>query len=318
MPSNRLPLLLTMAACAANAEAVGGIGEPGGTETDAAPVATTTEASSEETGLRVDAGARPSDGCSAESSDSIQLLDIEGSIHRLWPETLTVESLGRPDCDGAVLATALTMDRGGTLWAIMVTVDGPRMIYTIDPATLECEATGFVAPAVPHFTMGGLAFVGGEAGGMTESLYVGLDLGDPTLPPVPQSLGLVDLDTMTLEIVGTSNPPPTGGYAIADLTGTGGGGLFGFFSGTMPLLAELSTEDGTLLRSDPLPFEVPASRWAVAQWAGRFWLFTSADEAGSNIVAFDPADGSYEAIGGVGAKVVGAAVSTCAPYRPEG
>ena len=66
--------------------------------------------------------------------------------------------------------------------------------------------------------------------------------------------------------------------------------------------------------------EAVGSPWAFTQWEGRLWLFSPGEMTGSSEVrAYDLAAQQVESIEpDLGVLVVGAAVSTCAPYEPEG
>jgi hypothetical protein len=208
--------------------------------------------------------------------------------------------------------------RDGFLWAMMVDDEGYRSIYTIDGTTLDCVDSGFVDPFDEDIFVNTLAFVADAPDSETESLYIGANLGTSFDLEVPLSLGRVDLETMELEIVGTADLVPTGYYQIADLSGTGDSRLWGFFSGDTAAIAELDEQDSALVDHDLLGFGV-GSPWAFAQWEGRLWLFSSGGDPGSDIRAWDPQTGDVEDIhAGIGISVVGAAVSTCAPYKPEG
>lgn len=260
---------------------------------------------------------RPPPGCAADVADSMILLDVDASLYRLTPDTLALEPLGTLVCRGASSAMALTIDREGLLWAMMVDDQGYRGIYTIDVETLACEATAFVDPIAEDIGVNTLAFVADEPGGETESLYVGANVGGSFDFDNPLSLGRVDLATMDMEIVGTADLVPTGYYQIADLTGTGDSRLFGFFAGDTAAVAELDESTSALVGYDLLEIGV-GSPWAFAQWAGRLWLF-SPGSPGSQIRAYDPVTQAIEPLSdGIGIGVVGAAVSTCAPFAPEG
>lgn len=259
----------------------------------------------------------PPPACAGDVADSIFLLDVDAGLHRLDPDTLAVESLGQLVCPGAFLAMALTIDREGLLWAMMVDEQGYRGIYTIDPDTLACDATAFVDPIAENIGVNTLAFVADAPGSDAESLYVGANVGGSFDFSIPLSLGRVDLATMEMEIVGTADLVPTGYYQIADLTGTGDSRLFGFFAGDTPAIAELDESTGALVSYDVLEVGV-GSPWAFAQWAGRLWLF-SPGTPGSQVRAYDPVTQTLEPLSdGIGIAVVGAAVSTCAPFEPEG
>lgn len=260
----------------------------------------------------------PPGGCASEVGDSIYLLDVDAALHRIFPASLEVEFLGTPACTGVSNAQALTVDRTGVLWAMMIDDAGNRAIYTIDPISLACDATDFVDPIVENIGVNSLAFVADAPDSETESLYIGANVGGSFDVQNPLSLGRVDLDTMDMEIVGTAALVPTGYYQIADLTGTGDSRLFGFFPGDVAAIAELDESNSSIVSDEVLDFGV-GSPWAFAQWAGRLWLFSSSGDPGSDIRAWDPITGDVEQIHpGIGVSVVGAAVSTCAPYQPEG
>lgn len=260
----------------------------------------------------------PLPGCEGDIGQFIYLLDVDAGLHRIAPATLEVETLGLLDCPGASMAMAMTVARDGILWAMTVDNEGYRKIHTIDSVSLECEDTGFVDPFDEDIFVNALAFVADTPEGETESLYVGANVGASFDPEVPLSLGRVDLDTMDLEIVGTSDLVPTGYYQIADLSGTGDSRLWGFFPGDTAAIAELSEQDAALVDHALLDFGV-GSPWAFAQWEGRLWLFSSSGDPGSDIRAWDPGSGAVEPIhAGIGIQVVGAAVSTCAPFEPQG
>ena len=70
-------------------------------------------------------------------------------------------------------------------------------------------------------------------------------------------------------------------------------------------------------------FSIPAvvgSPWAFGQWGARLYLFSPGDvPQSSRVRAWDPIAEAVEDITlDLGILVVGAAVSTCAPYEPEG
>jgi hypothetical protein len=260
----------------------------------------------------------PLPGCEGDIGQYIYLLDVDAGLHRIAPATLELETLGPLACPGVNNAMALTVARDGILWAMMVDDEGFRTIHTIDSTTLDCEDSGFIDPIDEQIFVNTLAFVADAPDGETESLYVGANVGGSFDFEVPLSLGRVDLTTMELDIVGTAELVPTGYYQIADLTGTGDSRMWGFFAGDTAAIAELDEQSSSVIEHDLLDFGV-GSPWAFAQWEGRLWLFSSGGDPGSDIRAWNPANGVVEQIHpGIGISVVGAAVSTCAPYEPEG
>ncbi len=275
--------------------------------------------------LDVGGNTTPPDGCASSAASFMYLLSSEpeggtpsSDLYRLRPSDLELELIAALDCEGAHSAMALTIDRTGMLWAMTVDDDGYRKIHTIDPVTGACSPTDFDDPIEELVFVNTLAFVADEPGGETESLYLGANLGASFDPNIPLSLERVELTTMDIDLVGTADLAPNGGYQIADLSGTGDSRLFGFFAGNPAVIVEFNNDDGSFIEVNPLDFGV-GSPWAFAQWAGRLWLFSSAGDPGSDIRAWDPVSKTVETLHpGIGVAVVGAAVSTCAPFQPEG
>jgi len=113
-----------------------------------------------------------------------------------------------------------------------------------------------------------------------------------------------------------SNSPPIPG---PELTGTGAGQLFGFYTnpdptGTGSHIVQIDPSTGVLLMDYPLQVGMPNDAWAFAYWGGVFWVFTSPAPGGQTTVTrFDPVTRSETTATTLGATVVGAGVSTCAP-----
>jgi hypothetical protein len=277
-------------------------------------------ASSEDGGPKLDVGNDdPPSGCASAAEQYIFLLESpSGALHRYDAEANTVAPLGTPMCPGADAPMALTIDRAGTLWALMVDAEGMRRIYTIAADTLDCMETGFVDPWPDYTVAGGLAFVADAPGSSDESIYISLIVGGLD-PATPLTLGKIDEGTMDLAIEGDLPIVGNGYYQIADLVGTGDARLFGFFPGDQAVITEIDEQAVDVAIEQPLDFGV-GSPWAFTQWEGRLWLFSPAETSGSSEVrAYDLAAQQVEVIEpDLGVLVVGAAVSTCAPYEPEG
>ncbi len=256
----------------------------------------------------------PAPECQTTVGDSIFLLGDDGTLHRFRPATHELETIGKPDCDWSAQPMAMTIDRDGMLWVMMVGLVDAREIFTVNPDTLECAKTDFSEGDL--YTVG-LAFVADAPGSEAESLYIGLNEGVPLDFNNPMSLGRIDLATMDLEILGAVEIVPNGYYQFADLTGTGEGKLFGFFPGDTAVLAEFDAPAAEVTSAEQLLFAV-GSPWAFAQWGGRMWLFYFNGAGGSSVRTWDPVTGDVEDLADINAVVVGAAVSTCAPFTPEG
>jgi hypothetical protein len=127
------------------------------------------------------------------------------------------------------------------------------------------------------------------------------------------STGLGSIDTMAfgLSFVGPFTPPIPG----PELTGTGDGRLFAFFTnatGSGSHIVEVDKNSGNLLADNPLQVGSPNDGYAFAFWGGTFWVFT--EQGGpSQVTQFNPADASETPMTTMQGSIVGAGVSTCAP-----
>src|SRR5262249_6533287 len=105
----------------------------------------------------------------------------------------------------------------------------------------------------------------------------------------------------------------------AELTGTGDGRLFGFFTTQPATLAEIDKTKGATSSNKSLDGVSTGNAWAFSFWGGDFWFYTS-DGVNPSRVTQLKTSGSGELtvsktdVGGF--KIVGAGVSTCAPTTP--
>lgn len=263
-------------------------------------------------------------GCNPAAQDFVFLLDMDSELHRFDPDSLELESLGTLACPGGEGgAMALTIDRDGVLWAMMVDQEGYRKIFTVDPDTIACSPTDFDDPFEEGYTPFSLAFVADGVDAETETLYINVLVTEPGQgfgPDAPSGLMRIpDLSTMATELVGELPIANTPGTEIADLTGTGEARMFALFASMPATVAEVDPATGDFISEDTLEFST-GSAWGFAQWAGRLWMFTGSAPSGmSEVRAVDLDTGDVELVSeDLGIRVVGAAVSTCAPYEPEG
>jgi hypothetical protein len=162
---------------------------------------------------------------------------------------------------------------------------------------------------------GGILDDGGDAGDGVETLYLAGNPGG-VVGTEPVVLGSMDTTTFAVTTVGTVAPSI---YA-SELTGTGGGQLFGFYMTgpgvTAAAIGEIDRTTGQLVAMNDLPGVAIAGGWAFAFWGGDFYTFTAPAGPGTDTVVqrFRPSDGSVVQVATIsGLTVVGAGVSTCAP-----
>jgi hypothetical protein len=131
-------------------------------------------------------------------------------------------------------------------------------------------------------------------------------------------LAKVDFGASKTTPIGSFTGPLSG--QNAELTGTGTGKLFGFFTTTPVQLAEIDKSSAATPSPKQLAgIETPVD-WAFSFWGGHFYFYTygAARPGTSNVTDYDPVGGSINTsyMTNVGFKIVGAGVSTCAPTVP--
>ena len=104
----------------------------------------------------------------------------------------------------------------------------------------------------------------------------------------------------------------------AELTGTGDGRLFAFFTTTPVYVAQVDKTNGGTMNPVPMTGVQTPQDWAFSFWGGHFYLYTSQGmlgTGGSDVTDYDPTSGTINTtyMTKVGFDIVGAGVSTCAP-----
>lgn len=236
----------------------------------------------------------------------IYLISSTDNLYSYAPLTRELRRIGKIDCAGGSYFAhpfSMAVDRKGTAYVLFN--DGK--LHRVSTRTAACSETSF-APG-PEAGVFGMGFATNLTG-TVDTLYV----ARPSLVEDPQTLASIDTTTFALKDIGVVRPV----IREAELTGTGDGRLFGFYSrerGEDPLhyIGEIRQRDGRLVAETPMPGVKRGDGWAVAFWGGDFYMFTSPDDFGSVITRYRPADGSITQVGTIPNKIVGAGVSTCAP-----
>ncbi len=252
------------------------------------------------------------DGCS-DAARLVYVLSQENDLHSFTPNTGSFVKVGRLDCPTSGFATpnSMAVDRQGTAWVNYS--DGA--LFKVSTTDASCSATSF-APGQAGFLRFGMAFSTNAQGSPDETLYIsGLDsFGGGG----GRGLGKIDLKTMKLTMLGDYSGRLAG--QGAELTGTGDGRLFGFFT-TQPnaTLAEIDKSKGSTSGDKSLQGVSTGNAWAFSFWGGDFWFYTSDGLSPSRVTQLrTSSDGKIEVVkpdvGGF--RIVGAGVSTCAPTTP--
>jgi hypothetical protein len=263
-------------------------------------------------GFDTDGGEKPSgDGCS-DAARLVYVLSQENDLYSFTPNTATFTKIGRLECPTNGLATpnSMAVDRQGTAWVNYS--DGT--LFKVSTSNASCEATSF-EPNQAGFVKFGMAFSTNADGSSDETLYIsGIDF----LAGSGHGLGKIDLGTMKVTMIGDYSGILAG--EGAELTGTGDGRLFGFFT-TEPnaTLAEIDKAKGATSGDKSLEGVNTGNAWAFSFWGGDFWFYTSDGVTPSRVTQLRTSgDGQISVVktdvGGF--RIVGAGVSTCAPTAP--
>jgi hypothetical protein len=218
---------------------------------------------------------------------------------------------GRLACPDPRHPFSMAVDHAGMAYVLYADAEGgggaPGRLFRVSTATGACAETSFSAPDDRGFDTFGMGFVADSQGG-GETLFVASDR------PAGGTLARLELPGLAVRAIAPFAPT----FARGELTGTGDGRLFAFYSkaagGSAVALVEAAT--ARVVAETPIPGVDQGTAWAFAFWAGDFYLFTSPGARARSIVSrFRPADGSIVDVASYPERITGAGVSTCAPAR---
>jgi hypothetical protein len=280
--------------------------------------------------------------CPDAAATLVYVITAQFDLMSFYPPTGTFTRIGRLHCPASDIPIK---DLGGTIMLVPATpfsmaVDQQGIAYVVynngelfrvSTATGACRPTRFVAGQQGFTESFGMGY-SQDLQGQGESLYVASDdLTDPdggnaVLP----RLGTIDTQSFRLRVVGAFRPPL---YA-AELTGTGAGDLFAFYSlipesSTPVAIGQVDKSTGQLVGQSVLPGIDQGCGWAFAFWGGDFYTFTApasvprtprnnpcpTERPGTVVNRFSPKDGRIVNVTQISEEIVGAGVSTCAPQQ---
>jgi hypothetical protein len=239
--------------------------------------------------------------CDDPSVQFVYVVTESNELLSFYPPTASFNRVGRIACPARGRATPFSMavDRKGT--AYVVFNDGE--LFEVSVKTASCKATTFKPPSAAFNTFG-MGFAAEPDG--SETLYVASS--DTTA-----QLARIRLPELVLETIGTISPRAQ----RAELTGTGAGQLFAFWTDVSSSFGSsvgaLDKATAKIVERSDFPTLEQGTGWAFAFWGGDFYLFTAPDGARSDVTRFRPSDRSLTKVTSYGAIIVGAGVSTCAP-----
>lgn len=260
------------------------------------------------------------DDCS-EAAKLVYVVSSAYDLYSFYPATRTFKKVGHLACPdpgqdvaiGGKTATpnSMAVDRQGYAWVSYTS----GKLFKVSTADASCQSTTFVPGQSGVFKFGMAFSTNGGAGTKSESLYV-VGIRDTAGGVVGQGLSTIDLSTMKLRTIGdfSGNLAQRG----AELTGTGDGKLWGFFTTSPATLAAIDKATGATSSVQPLTGVETGTAWAFSFWGGDFWFYTAPENQPSSVTQLKTSGGGTlgVAVPNVGFRIVGAGVSTCAPLVP--
>jgi hypothetical protein len=244
--------------------------------------------------------------CPDADATLVYVITEQYELFSFFPPDGSFKKIGNIACPAPSGTTPFSMavDRKGV--AYIVFNDG--QLYRVSTATAACLNTPFV-PGQSNFGTFGMGYAT-NAGGPDETLFIAGD-GQGT-----NATGLAKIDTTTFKLttIGGFSPP----INRAELTGTGGGQLFAFYTKNVnaqdSFIGQIDKNTANVIAETHLQIN-QGGGWAFAFWGGDFYTFTApgGPSTGSVVTRFRPSDGSTTQVANIGTTIVGAGVSTCAP-----
>jgi hypothetical protein len=243
--------------------------------------------------------------CPDADSTLIYTITETYDLQSFNPATRQFRTIGKISCPVSAGNTPFSMavDRTGVAYVLFT----DYRLYRVSTLTAACLGTTYLPQA--GFQKFGMGFTT-NAGGPDESLYIAGD----TNGGGASGFARIAIPSFNLTKVGDFVPP----IEQAELTGTGDGRLFAFYSqgaGSPPsFIGEINTSTGAVVGERRFDTVDQGRGWAFAVWGGDFYMF-HAPNGRTVVTRWRPADDSVTQVATSSLKVVGAGVSTCAPQR---
>lgn len=262
-----------------------------------------------------------SSGCAGTVGRYIYVISQDNDLYTFdptqFPSASAFAMVGPVTCDTSGV-NSMAVDRNGIAW---VNFNDGAIFQVTTTAPVTCKATAFKSPQAGFTKVLGMGFSVDAPGSNAETLYVS-DNGGPggtcsKSAPGPGCTGLglgkIDLTTMTLTALGPYTSTAAG--YNAELTGTGDGKLYGFFTTTPGAYGPIDPATGAT--TSPPPTSIPAVNAATGGYAFSFWggdfYFYTAPQNNSIVTHLQTSTGATTASPELSFTIVGAGVSTCAP-----
>lgn len=267
----------------------------------------------------IDANVRDADrtDCPDAEATLVYLISNSYELYSFDPATGGIKQIGKIACPASPTATPFSMavDRKGVAYIHFADRENSAddgKIFRVSTATAACVGTPF-KPNQQGFLRFGMGFATDDVG-PTEALFVAGSAQDNGA----EGLARIDVGTFGLTKVGNFVPL----IRNAELTGTGDGRLFAFYTKNLnnnppSFIGEIDTKTGRVVAETGFDSVALGGGWAFAFWGGDFYMFTAPDGTGSSsrVTRYRPADKTVIEVATLPTTIVGAGVSTCAPQQ---
>lgn len=252
-----------------------------------------------------------------EAAQLVYVLSEENDLYAFQPNLRRFTRIGPLRCPTTFRPNSMAIDRDAIAWVNYIDpASSTGVIYRVNTADATCTAARAI-DLPQDFRQLGMGFSTAGVDSADETLFVA-GTGSSTR----EGPGLARIDAAgALARIGGFSGALRG--RNAELTGTGDGRLYGFFTTTPVQVAQIDKSTGAITSTRMLPTVETPDDWAFSFWGGAFYLYTSPSQSShpertSNVTLYRPSDDTVDPayMVNVGFRIVGAGVSTCAPIAP--
>jgi hypothetical protein len=245
----------------------------------------------------------PFDDCS-DAAKLVYVLSDANDLYSFEPQAKKFTLIGQLNCNTNLSPNSMAVDRNAVAWVNYVDgFDSQGVIFKVSTKDANCDPSP-VVQLVSGWNRIGMGFSSNSGGSTDETLYVSGTSGT--------GIGKINVANTLNPIAGFTPGAFTG--ESAELTGTGDGKLFGYFTTSPVQVGQIDKATGVVSNGKVITGLTTPSAWAFSFWGGSFYLY-AADIGNSNVTKYDPVAGTIDNfyMTNIGFRIVGAGVSTCAP-----
>ena len=271
-----------------------------------------------------DGGGGNGNGCTGQAADYVYVLSVENDLYSFKPDQKVFTKIGALGCQTSMQPNSMAIDRNANAWVNYVAtdmtlgMDTAGSLFEVSTKDASCLSGKINLPT--NWFRVGMGYSTDGTSSTSETLYIAATGSGGLMGNAP-GLGKINFQANAMQIIGGFGGALNG--QSAELTGTGDGRLYGFFTTTPVQVAQIDKSSGAASMAAMLAQVETPSFWAFSFWGGKFYLYTCPDmtlfpQRTSNVTEYDPTTGSVNPtyMTNVGFRIVGAGVSTCAPVTP--